>query len=112
MTSIKKIFTLVTVLVLLVIAIAISSLNADRVVLDLHWYQLNWPLGFTLLLFLSLGVVLGVLLGWFFWTWPAHREKTQWKRNYHQQQQIHEKEMAELQQKVLQETSEDQAKLL
>ena len=96
MTSIKKIFTLVTVLVLLVVAIAISSLNADRVALDLHWYQLNWPLGFTLLLFLSLGVLLGVMLGWFFWTWPAHREKTHWKRKYHQLEQAHNKEVAEL----------------
>ncbi len=111
MTSIKKILTLVTVLVLLVIAIAISSLNADRAALDLHWFQLNWPLCFPLLLFFRLGVLLGVMLGWFFWTWPAHREKTHWKRNYHQLKQSHEKEVAELQQKILDENSEDQVKL-
>jgi uncharacterized integral membrane protein len=111
MTSIKKIFTLTFVLLLLIIAIAISSLNADSVSLNLYWYQLNWPLGFTLLLFLSLGVLFGILVGWLFWTWPAHKEKTHWKRSYHQLKQSHESEVAELQKKVFTESNEEQAKL-
>lgn len=111
MTSIKKILTLTIVLLLLVTAIAISSMNADKVLLDLHWYELNWPLGFTLLLFLSFGVLLGILLGWFFWTWPVHREKTHWKRTYHQLKDRHDKEVVELQQKIYKESNEEQAKL-
>ncbi|MCB1583506.1 MAG: LapA family protein [Marinicella sp.] len=111
MSSLKKIFTLLIVLLLLVVAIAISSMNADSVLLNLHWYELNWPLGFTLLLFLSFGVVFGLVLAWLFWTWPAHREKMHWKRQYHQLQQFHEKEVAALQQKAYQEASEEVAKL-
>lgn len=82
MSTLKKIITLIFVLLLLVLAIAISSLNADSVLLKLYWYELNWPLGFTLLLFSCFGVLFGLLLGWLFWTWPANKQKTYWKREY------------------------------
>lgn len=111
MTSIKKILSLTFVLILLIVAIAISSLNAGSVTLNLHWYQLNWPLGFTLLLFLSFGVLFGILLGWLFWTWPAHRAKTHWKRSYNQLKQTHEAEVAALQNKAFATSDEGQAKL-
>ena len=71
-----------TVLVLLIGAVAISSLNADYAALNLYWYQLNLPMGFMLLLFASLGMLAGLFLGWLFWTWPANRKKTYWEREY------------------------------
>lgn len=82
MSTLKKIFTILTVLVLLIGAVAISSLNADYAALNLYWYQLSLPLGFMLLLFASLGMLAGLFLGWLFWTWPAKRKKTYWEREY------------------------------
>ncbi len=82
MSTLKKILSIVAVLILLIGAVAISSLNADSVALNLYWYQLNLPLGFMLLLFTSVGLLFGLLLGWLFWTWPANRKKTHWEREY------------------------------
>lgn len=82
MSTIKKIFTLIIVLMLLIGAVAISSLNADSVALNLYWYQISLPLGFMLLAFVSLGLLFGLILSWLLWTWPANRQKTYWKRAY------------------------------
>lgn len=82
MSTIKKIFTLVVVLLLLIAAVAISSLNADAVSLNLYWYQLSLPLGFMLLLFVALGLLVGLVVGWLFWTWPTARKKLYWEREY------------------------------
>ena len=75
MNSIKKVFTLVVVVVALIMAVALSSMNADSVALNLHWFQLNWPLGFMLLVFSALGLLLGLVLSWLLWLWPSNRQK-------------------------------------
>ena len=82
MSTIKKIFTLAVVLLLLIAAVAISSLNADAITLNLYWYQLSLPLGFMLLLFVALGLLVGLVVGWLFWTWPTSRQKLYWEREY------------------------------
>lgn len=82
MSGIKKIITLILVVLLLLVAVVISSLNADSVPLNLYWYQFDWPLGFTLLLFSCLSAVLGMMLAWLVWTWPANKQKAYWKRAY------------------------------
>jgi uncharacterized integral membrane protein len=86
MSTIKKIFTLLLVLLLLTGAIAVSSLNAESVTINLYWFELNWPLGFSLLLGGTLGVLVGLLLGWLYWTFPANRRKMYWKRAYFKSQ--------------------------
>jgi len=92
MSTIKKITSLVLVLVLLIGAVAVSSMNADNVQLNLYFYQLNWPLGFTILAFSSVGVLVGIMVAWLFWTWPANKQKNQWKRAYFQLKQEGEKQ--------------------
>ena len=82
MSTIKKIFTLAVVLILLIGSVAVSSLNADSVALNLYWYQFSLPLGFMLLLFSSVGLLFGLLLSWLLWTWPANKRKTYWQREY------------------------------
>ena len=67
MSTLKKITTLVLVLLLLVGAIAVSSLNADPVKLNLYWLTLNWPLGFTLLLCGTLGILAGLVIALVVW---------------------------------------------
>ena len=56
--------------------VALPDQAAEGVSLNLYWFHLNWPLGFTLLLFSCLGVVFGLMMGWLFWTWPANKQKT------------------------------------
>ncbi len=82
MSLIKKIFTLVIVLGLLIGSVSISSLNAGSVELNLYWYQISLPLGFMLLAFAALGMLFGMFLSWLFWTWPAKKKKTYWEREY------------------------------
>ncbi|TDR18498.1 LapA family protein [Marinicella litoralis] len=111
MTTLKKIITLIFVLLLLLVAIAVSSLNAEAVSLNLHWYQLNWPLGFTLLLFSSLGVVFGLVMGWLFWTWPANKQKIYWKRAYFKLKQEHDQLTEKEQKQITQTSTEGQVKI-
>lgn len=82
MSTLKKITTLTLVLLLLIGAIAVSSLNADPVTLNLYWLELNWPLGFTLLLCGTMGILAGLVIAWLYWIWPANRRKMYWKRAY------------------------------
>lgn len=97
MSTFKKVFTLGIVLILLVGSVAISSLNAGSVELNLYWYQLNWPLGFMLLLFASLGLLFGMLLSWVLWTWPANKRKTYWQREYFKLKQLQDEQVAAIQ---------------
>ena len=95
MSTIKKILTIIIVLVLLVGSVAVSSLNADSVALNLYWYQLSLPLGFMLLVFASLGLIFGMLLSWLLWTWPANRKKVYWEREYFKLKQAHDELQAQ-----------------
>jgi len=58
-------FILVTVLAV-ALGLVIGTLNPDTVLLDLLWIHLEWPLGLVLLAAGSLGLLLGLLLAWFF----------------------------------------------
>lgn len=99
MSTIKKILTIIIVLILLVGSVAVSSLNADSVVLNLYWYQLNLPLGFMLLLFASMGLLFGLLLSWMLWVWPAHRKRVYWEREYFRLKQIHDEQKTQTENK-------------
>jgi len=41
-------------------------------------------LGFIVLMTLIAGVVIGSLISWLLWLWPANREKRYWQRQYNQ----------------------------
>ena len=57
---------------ILVAALAVSlgllvgTLNADLASLDLLWVRLEWPLGLVLRTAGALGLLVGLLLAWFF----------------------------------------------
>jgi len=97
MSMIKKIFTLAVVLILLIGSVAISSLNAESVELNLYWYQISLPLGFMLMVFSSMGVLFGMLLSWLFWTWPANKRKTYWEREYFKLKRVQDEQNAVIQ---------------
>ncbi len=98
MSTIKKILTLTIVLVLLIGSVAVSSLNAESVALNLYWYQLSLPLGFMLLLFASLGLLFGLLLSWMLWTWPANRKRVYWEREYFKLKQAQDEQQKQVEQ--------------
>lgn len=66
----RLIFIVIAVFAVLV-GLLLGSLNADPVVVDLLWVQLNWPLGLVLVFALALGVLVGVLATLVISVWPA-----------------------------------------
>lgn len=94
MSMIKKTFTLIVVLTLLIGSVAVSSLNANSVELNLYWYQISLPLGFMLLAFASMGMLFGMLLSWLLWTWPAKKRKTYWQREYFKLKRVQDEQAA------------------
>lgn len=58
-------FILVTILAV-ILGLLVGTLNSATVSLDLLWIQLEWPLGLILLAAGAAGLLLGLLLAWFF----------------------------------------------
>ncbi len=48
------------------LGLLIGTLNSSSVALDLLWIQLEWPLGLVVLTAGAAGLLLGLLLAWFF----------------------------------------------
>ncbi|WP_154222011.1 LapA family protein [Marinicella rhabdoformis] len=80
----KKVVGITLSLLLLIGAVALSSLNAESVALNLYWYQLTLPMGFLLLVFAVCGLLCGLFIAGVWWVWPAKREAVHWKRQYNQ----------------------------
>ncbi len=89
----KKVIGIAVSLLLLICAVALSSLNAASVELNLYWYQLNLPMGFLLLLFAVCGILCGLFIAGLWWVWPAKRQAVHWKRHYNQLTDEHAKVM-------------------
>ena len=62
MSTIKKIIGSVILLFLLLGSVALSSLNATTVTLDLYWHSWEMPLGFMLLVFAAVGLLVGLVV--------------------------------------------------
>lgn len=84
MSTIKKIIGSVILLFLLLGSVALSSLNATTVTLDLYWHSWEMPLGFMLLVFAALGLLVGLVLCWLLWVLPAAKQRRYWERSYFQ----------------------------
>jgi len=65
-----KILFMVIALLAIVAGLLLGTLNADPVMLDLLWVQLNWPLGLVTVMALALGIVLGLAATWVLQVWP------------------------------------------
>ncbi len=57
----KRILPLLFALPLLLLAFVLGGANANSVVVDLLWVQLEWPLGVLLMLAMGLGLLLMAL---------------------------------------------------
>lgn len=65
----RLVFALVALLAIAA-GLLVGTLNAENAVLDLLWFQLEWPLGLLLMLFFSAGLVLGLALLYLFQVLP------------------------------------------
>lgn len=65
----RLVFALVALLAIAA-GLLVGTLNAGNAVLDLLWFQLEWPLGLLLMLFFSAGLVLGLALLYLFHVLP------------------------------------------
>ena len=66
-----KLIYIVLALIAAAFGLVLGTLNADPVVVDLLWFQLNWPLGLVLVSTLALGVLIGIAGTWMLHVWPA-----------------------------------------
>ena len=57
----RLIFTVVA-LIAIAVGLLVGTLNSDKVILDLLWVQIRWPLGLLLLLSLAGGLLLGIVM--------------------------------------------------
>lgn len=66
-----KLTFIVLALLAVAIGLVLGTLNAEPVLVDLLWVQLNWPLGLVLVATLALGVLIGMAGTWLLQVWPA-----------------------------------------
>jgi uncharacterized integral membrane protein len=59
---VKRLGFILVAIVAIVVGLLVGTLNSDLVQLDLLWIQLELPLGLTILLGFSLGLVTGLVL--------------------------------------------------
>ena len=60
-----RIGTALVVILAIGAGLLVGTLNSTSVTLDLLWVQLNWPVGLTVMMFLAVGLLLGIGLTWF-----------------------------------------------
>ena len=61
-----RVLFFVVVILAVALGLLVGTLNSATVNLDLLWVQLDWPLGLVLLSAAATGLILGLLLAWFF----------------------------------------------
>lgn len=65
-----RILFIIVVILAVALGLLVGTLNADIVKVDLLWVQLQWPLGLLILSSAAFGLLLGLLLAWFFGVLP------------------------------------------
>ena len=56
------------------VGMLVGTLNSEKVLLDLLWLQLEWPLGLLLLLSLAAGLLLGILMSYLTQVFPLRMQ--------------------------------------
>jgi uncharacterized integral membrane protein len=84
-----RISFIIVVTLALAIGLLLGALNSEAVSLDLLWIRINWPLGLLILSAVAAGLLLGLILAWFFSVLPLRVQlRTQLRKagNDHQSQ--------------------------
>ena len=77
---VKRAILIVLTLAILLAVLALSSLNADKVGVNLYFFQFELALGLTLVLTLIAGLIAGMLLSFLLWIWPLQRANSQLRK--------------------------------
>ena len=66
-----RIGLLLVMVLAIALGVVIGTLNPAMVTVDLLWFQLDWPLGLSLIFVLVTGALLGLAACWLFVAWPT-----------------------------------------
>ena len=80
MIMVKRAILIVLIIAILLAVLALSSLNADRVIVNLYFFQFELALGLTLVLAMICGLIAGMLLSFLLWIWPLQRANSQLRK--------------------------------
>ncbi|WP_395375301.1 lipopolysaccharide assembly protein LapA domain-containing protein [Marinicella sp. W31] len=80
MIMVKRAILIVLIIAILLAVLALSSLNADRVIVNLYFFQFELALGLTLVLAIIAGLVAGMMLSFLLWIWPLQRANSQLRK--------------------------------
>ena len=69
-----RLLFIVVVVLAVMLGLLVGTLNSDLVNVDLLWVQLEWPLGLLILSSAALGLLLGIVLAWFFSVLPLRAQ--------------------------------------
>ena len=61
-----RISFIIVITLALALGFLVGALNSEAAILDLLWVQITWPLGLLILSALAAGLLLGLILAWFF----------------------------------------------
>ena len=56
------------------LGLLVGTLNSDTVQVDLLWVQIKWPLGLLILSASTFGLLIGLVLAWFFSVLPLRSQ--------------------------------------
>lgn len=79
---VKRAILIVLIIAIMLAVLALSSLNADRVIVNLYFFEFELALGLTLVLALIAGLVAGMLLSFLLWIWPLQRANSQLRKKH------------------------------
>jgi uncharacterized integral membrane protein len=65
-----RISFIIVITLALALGLLVGALNSEAVTLDLLWVRITWPMGLLILCALAAGLLLGLILAWFFSVLP------------------------------------------
>lgn len=96
MLFLKRLILFVTAVVVIVLAIAVSGLNTEKVMLNLYWFNFEMSLGFLLIATLFLGLLTGLLMALFNFYMPLKSQLRKLNRKHrHLSRQVREQQRIE-----------------
>ena len=69
-----RILFIIVMILAVALGLLVGTLNSDLVKVDLLWIQLEWPLGLLILSASTLGLLIGLVLAWFFSVLPLRSQ--------------------------------------
>lgn len=69
-----RILFIIVMILAVALGLLVGTLNSDLVQVDLLWVQIKWPLGLLILSASTFGLLIGLVLAWFFSVLPLRSQ--------------------------------------